>query len=79
MIMASHQTFSGHLKHLTGQTNFGQSNILYITNGKVTKFLIEKPMSGQFSILIISTGTRLHTLLDRALSQSNGMVAPVAV
>ena len=56
MIMASHQTFSGQLKHLTGQTKFGQSNILYIINGKVIKFLIEKPMSGQFSILIISTG-----------------------
>ena len=54
MIMASHQTFSGQLKHLTGQTKFGQSNILYIINGKVIKFLIEKPMSGQFSILIIS-------------------------
>ena len=55
MIMASYQTFSGHLKHLTGQTKFGQSNILYIINGKVIKFLIEKPMSGQFSILIVST------------------------
>ena len=55
MIMASHQTFSGQLKHLTGQTKFGQSNILYIINGKVIKFLIEKSMSGQFSILIIST------------------------
>ena len=56
MITASHQTFSGQLKHLTGQTKFGQSNILYIINGKVIKFLIEKPMSEQFSILIISTG-----------------------
>ena len=56
MIMASHQTFSGQLKHLTGQTKFGQSNILYIINGKVIKFLIEKSMSRQFSILIISTG-----------------------
>ena len=55
MIMASHQTFSGQLKHLTGQTKFGQSNILYIINGKVIKFLIEKPVSGQFSILIKST------------------------
>ena len=55
MIMASHQTFSGQLKHLTGQTKFGQSNFLHIINGKVIKFLIEKSMSGQFSILIIST------------------------
>ena len=58
MIMASHQTFSGQLKHLTGQTKFDQSNILYIINGKVIKFLIEKPMSRQFSILIISTATK---------------------
>ena len=55
MITASHQTFSGQLKHLTGQNKFGQSNILYIINGNVIKFLIEKPMSGQFSFLIIST------------------------
>ena len=54
MIMVSHQTFSGQFKHLTGQTKFGQSNILYNINGKVIKFLIEKPVSGKFSILIIS-------------------------
>ena len=48
----SSDIFSGQLKHLTGQAKFGQSNILYIINGKVIKFLIEKPMSGQFSILI---------------------------
>ena len=29
MIMASHQTFSGQFKHLTGQTKFDQSDILY--------------------------------------------------
>ena len=55
MIMASHQTFSGQFKHLTGQTKFGQSHFLYIINRKVIEFLIEKPMSGQLSILIIST------------------------
>ena len=56
MITASHQTFSNQFKHLTGQAKFGHSNILYIIKGKVIEFLIEKPMSGQFSILIISTG-----------------------
>ena len=56
MIMASHQTFSVQFKHLTGQTKFGQSDFLYIINGIVIEFLIEKPMSGQFSILIITIG-----------------------
>ena len=55
MIMASHQTFSGQVKHLTGQTKFGQTNFLYIINGKAIKFLIDKPVPGQFSILTIST------------------------
>ena len=55
--MASHQTFSCQFKHLTGQTKFGQSDILYIINGKVIKFLIEKPMSEQFLILY---GTSCH-------------------
>ena len=55
MIMASHQTFSGQFKHLTGQTKFGQSDFLYIINGKVIEFLIEKPVSKQFSTLIINT------------------------
>ena len=29
MIMASHQTFSGQLWHLTDQTKFDQTNLLY--------------------------------------------------
>ena len=55
MIMASHQTFSGQVKHLSSQTKFGQTNLLYIINGEVIKFTKEKQMSGQFSVLIIST------------------------
>ena len=65
MIMASHQIFSGQFKHLTDQTKFGQSDFLYIINRKVIEFLIEKPMSGQFSILIIST---VYTYVCRLLS-----------
>ena len=53
--MASHQTFSGQLWHLTGQTKFDQTNLLYIINGEVNEFTIGKQMSGQFLILIIST------------------------
>ena len=38
MIMASHQTFSGYIKQLSGQIKFGQRNLLYITNGEVIEF-----------------------------------------
>ena len=51
--MASHQTFSDQLWHLTDQTKFDQTNLLYIINGEVNKFKIGKQMSGQFSTLII--------------------------
>ena len=54
MIIASHQTFSEQLWHLTDQTKFDQTNLLYIINGEVNKFAIGKQMSGQFSTLIIS-------------------------
>ena len=56
MIMVSHQTFSSQLWHLTGQTKFDQTNLLYIINGEVNECIIGKQMSGQFLILIISTG-----------------------
>ena len=55
MTMASHQTFSGQLWHLTDQTKFDQTNLLYIINGEVSKFTIGKQISGQFSTVIIST------------------------
>ena len=55
MITASHQTFSSQLWHLTDQTKFDQTNLLYIINGEVNRFTIGKQMSGQFSTLIIST------------------------
>ena len=37
------------------------TNFLYIINGKVVEFVIEKPVSGQLSILIISTV--IHTVV----------------
>ena len=55
MIMASHRTFSGQFWHLTGQTKFDQTNLLYIINGEDTEFTIGKQISGQISTLIIST------------------------
>ena len=53
--MASHQTFSGQLWHLTGQIKFDRSNLIYIINGEVNESITGKQMSGQFLILIIST------------------------
>ena len=53
--MASHQTFSGQLWHLTGQTKFDQTNLLYIINGEINECIIGIQMSGQFLTLIIST------------------------
>ena len=37
MITASHQTFSDQIKHLFGQIEFAQTNLLYIINGEVIK------------------------------------------
>ena len=65
MIMASHQTFSGQLWHLTSQTKFDQTSLLYIINGEVNQYTMGKQMSGQISTLIISTSTAL--LNDRIL------------
>ena len=42
MITVSHQTFSGQLWHLTDQTKFDQTNLLYIINEEVNKLTIEK-------------------------------------
>ena len=64
MIMASHQTFSGQLWHLTGQTKFDQTSLLYIINGEVNESIIGKQMSGQFLILIISTDIEHLSVLD---------------
>ena len=47
MIMASHQIFSGQLWHLTDQTKFDQTNLLYIIDEEVHTFTIGKQMSGQ--------------------------------
>ena len=59
--MASHQTFSDQLWHLTGQTKFDQTNLLYIINGEDFEFAIGKQMSRQFSTLIISTDSHSYT------------------
>ena len=37
--MASHRTFSGHNKHMSGQIKFGQTNLLYTTNQNVTELV----------------------------------------
>ena len=51
MIMASHQTFSGQVKHLSGQTKFGQTSLLYIINGEVIKFTKENKCPDNFQSL----------------------------
>ena len=37
--MATHQTFSGRNKHLSGQIKFGQTYLLYIINGNFIEFV----------------------------------------
>ena len=48
MIMTIHQTFSGQLWHLTDQTKFDQTNLLYIIKGEVNESITRKQMSGQY-------------------------------
>ena len=50
--MASHQIFSRQVKYLFGQIKFGHTNLRYVIN---MEFIKEIHMSGQFSVLIIST------------------------
>ena len=60
IITASHQTFSGQFWCLSGQNKFDLTHLLYIINGKVSVFLVDKVMSGQISTLIISTAIDNH-------------------
>ena len=39
MIGASHRTFSGQNKHMSGQIKFGWTNLLYIINGNFIEFV----------------------------------------
>ena len=64
MITASHQTFSGQIEHLSGHTEFSQTNLLYIINREATEFTKENQMSGQFSVLIISTVIRFMLIIS---------------
>ena len=52
--MVSHQTFSGQIKHMSGQIKFGQTNFLYIINGNFMEFATEMNVR-IISVLIIST------------------------
>ena len=51
---ASHQTFSGQFWCLSDQNKFDLTHLLYIINGKVSVFLVDKVMSGQILTLIIA-------------------------
>ena len=46
--MASHQTFSDQIKHLSGQIKIGQTIVLYIINGEVIEFLEDNECLGTF-------------------------------
>ena len=47
IITASHQTIFGQFWCLSGQNKFDLTHLLYIINGKVSVFLVDKVMSGQ--------------------------------
>ena len=51
MITASHQTFSGQFWCLSGQNKFDLTHLLYIINGKVSVFLVDKVMPDKFQPL----------------------------
>ena len=51
MIMASHQTLSGQVKHLSGQITFDQTNFLYIINGNFAEFAKENECPDKFQCL----------------------------
>ena len=49
--MASHRTFSGQIDYLSGQIKFGQTNLLYIINGKFIEFTKENECPDNFQSL----------------------------
>ena len=51
MITASHETFSGQIKHLPDQIKYGQTNFLYIINGQLIEFAKEKECPDNFHSL----------------------------
>ena len=48
MIMASHQTFSSQIKHMSGQIKFGPTNFLYIINQNFMEFAKENKCLDNF-------------------------------
>ena len=51
MITASHETFSGQIKHLPDQIKYGQTKFLYIINGQLIEFAKEKECPDNFHSL----------------------------
>ena len=52
MIMASHQPFSGQIKHLSDQIKFGQTNLLYSVNVEVIEFARDNECLDNFQYLM---------------------------
>ena len=48
MITASYHTFSGQIKHLSGEIKIGQTNLLYTINGYFVKFAKVNECLGNF-------------------------------
>ena len=49
--MASQQTFSGQIKHMSGQIKFGHTNFLYIINGNFMEFAKDNECLDNFQSL----------------------------
>ena len=64
IIMTSHRTSSGQNKYMSGQFNFGQTNLLYITNGNVIEFVKNNECLNNFwSLSYTMMCHKYHTLI----------------
>ena len=54
MITASHQTFSGQIKHMFGQIKFGWTNFTYIINRKIIEFAKDNECPDNFQSLLLA-------------------------
>ena len=62
MITASHQTFSGQIKHLSSQTKYGQTNSLYIINGNFIEFAKDNKRPDNYQSLSKALGCLRKTI-----------------
>ena len=73
----SRQTFSGQIKHLSGQTKFGRLiQLLYITNGRISLKIINV---WTISVLIISAVLHKSKQLATAQTTTQLMMACIVI